>query len=292
MAHGPAEGGALRWADLRTRVVSAAVLAPLAVLIVWIGGIAWALLVILASAVLAFEWIAMCRTPPRAPAGLAVPLSLIATGLLAAAGEIRGALLIVTIGLGLACGLAVGRSAPRRRSASLAAGVVYIGLSAVAMIWLRQDDASGRANVLFLALIVWASDVGAYATGRLVGGPRLAPRISPGKTWSGAAGGLLAAVGVGYGAALWIANPAGNPLPLGRVALVSAALAMVAQLGDLLESALKRRFGVKDSGRLIPGHGGLLDRLDGFLAASPTAALLALIRRAQPPAVAVTPLLQ
>ena len=125
-----------------------------------------------------------------------------------------------------------------------------------------RSPARGAGVVLFLLAVVWSSDVGAYVTGRLFGGPRLAPSISPGKTWSGAAGGLASAVLVGAAAA---------GLGWGHVGLVMLAagvLGIAAQIGDLLESAVKRHFGVKDSGRLIPGHGGLLDRLDGLMAAS------------------------
>jgi phosphatidate cytidylyltransferase len=144
-------------------------------------------------------------------------------------------------------------------------------LAGAALLWLRADSAAGRANVLILLLVVWAGDIGAYVVGRCVGGPRMAPRISPGKTWSGAVGGLLAAVAAGLVAAHLL-----NDTATWRAALVAAGLAIVAQAGDLLESYVKRRLEVKDSSHLIPGHGGLFDRLDGLLAAAPVAALLAL----------------
>jgi phosphatidate cytidylyltransferase len=145
---------------------------------------------------------------------------------------------------------------------TLLAGLVYTALSVLGLGWLRSDPASGRPALLFLLALVWSSDVGAYAAGRLIGGPRLAPAISPGKTWSGAAGGLVATLVVGaIAAALWHG-------PAGPAMLAAAVLGVAAQLGDLLESAVKRHFGVKDSGRLIPGHGGLLDRLDGLMAAA------------------------
>ena len=153
-----------------------------------------------------------------------------------------------------------------------AAGFLYIAVGCVALLWLRADPLVGRANVLVLLLLVWASDVGAYAAGRAIGGPRLAPRISPGKTVSGAVGGLIAAVAVGLGAALVLSPPPHLP----RAGLLAAALGIVAQAGDLFESWVKRRLGVKDSGTLIPGHGGLFDRLDAVLAVAPAAALLAL----------------
>jgi len=148
----------------------------------------------------------------------------------------------------------------------LIAGIAYILLGAAALAWLRT---SGWESVLLVLLVVWASDIGAYLAGRLLGGPRLAPRISPGKTWSGAAGGLASALAVGLVAVSL------RPGPVGHALAVAAGLSIAAQLGDLLESGMKRHFGVKDSGRLIPGHGGLLDRLDGLLAAAPVAALLA-----------------
>ena len=159
----------------------------------------------------------------------------------------------------------------RRRNSRplMAAGLAWVAVAGIALIWLRQDSAAGRANLLFLAPVVWASDVGAYAAGRLLGGPKLAPRISPAKTWAGAGGGLLAAIAVG----LLIAALLG-PWNFARAALVAAGLGLAAQAGDLVESGFKRSCGAKDSGRLIPGHGGLLDRLDGMLAAAPAAALL------------------
>ena len=203
-----------RWRDLRTRALSALILAPVALLCLRVGGWIWAALVVVLAAGLGWEW----------------------------------------------------RALTRRASAMLAlAGIPYIGIAAAALIWLRLDPRVGWGNALFVVLVVWASDIGAYAVGRLIGGPKLAPSISPGKTWSGALGGLLAAALIGAlieGATL-------------RPATVAVALAAVAMAGDLLESALKRAVGAKDSGRVIPGHGGLLDRLDGLLAAAPVAALLA-----------------
>ncbi len=206
-----ANGG--RWSDLRLRVLSAAVLLPLALAALWVGGWAWAALVVLATLLMAREWMDLWTAPPR--------------------------------------------------PALVAGGWAYLALAAAAMLWLRGDAVAGRGAVLFVLLVVWSSDIGAYLVGRLVGGPRLAPQISPGKTWSGAAGGLLAAALVGASA-----GAAGIAL--------AVLLGLAAQAGDLLESLAKRRAGVKDSGRLIPGHGGLLDRLDGVLAAGPAAALLAL----------------
>jgi phosphatidate cytidylyltransferase len=151
---------------------------------------------------------------------------------------------------------------------ALVLGLPYILPSIAALLWLRAGPA-GLANVLFVLLLVWATDIGAYLAGRWLGGPKLAPSISPGKTRSGAVGGIVAAMAVGLAAA-WISGVA----PW-RALAVAAALAVVAEAGDLLESRLKRYFGVKDSGASIPGHGGLLDRLDAVLTTAPAAALLA-----------------
>jgi len=151
------------------------------------------------------------------------------------------------------------------------AGLMYVALAGAALLWLRTDPVGGRADVMFLLAVVWAGDIGAYLIGRWIGGARLAPRISPGKTWSGALGGLAAAMAAGLLVALVASDAAAW-----RGALVGAALGIVAQAGDLLESYVKRRLEVKDSGHLIPGHGGLFDRLDSVLAAAPAAALLAL----------------
>jgi CDP-diglyceride synthetase len=153
----------------------------------------------------------------------------------------------------------------------LALGFVWVGLPATALLWLRADPVAGLPNTLFILGIVWGSDIGAYIVGRLVGGPKLAPTISPGKTWSGAVGGLASAVLAGLAVAACL-SPGISPSHVIGPGIV---LGIISQAGDLLESALKRHFGVKDSGHIIPGHGGLLDRLDALLAVAPVAALLA-----------------
>jgi phosphatidate cytidylyltransferase len=155
----------------------------------------------------------------------------------------------------------------------LASGTLWIALPCVLLLWLAQRDGSGRATLLWILAVVWATDIGAYAFGSRIGGPRLAPRWSPGKTWAGLFGGMFCAALAGWAAARLIGAPAALPL-----VMLSAGLAIVDQFGDLAESVAKRRFGVKDSSDLIPGHGGLLDRLDGLLAVVPAVALLAALR--------------
>ena len=275
MAPAPAKVGSAGtppvWSDFRKRALSAAVMAPASLACIWLGALPWIVLLALAAGGLAVEWVRLCGARPAAPSGLAVPIAVLLAGASATAGEAGFGLAI----LGAAAALLWALALQGGRGARLAAGVPYIGLAAIALIWLRLDGVAGRANVLFVVLVVWATDIGAYLVGRWVGGPRLAPRISPAKTWAGAAGGLLAAIGAGLATARLIGGR-DEGSGLGHAALVAAGLGLAAQAGDLLESGIKRRFGVKDSGRLIPGHGGLLDRLDGLLAAAPAAAAVAL----------------
>ena len=239
-------------------------LAPIALLCLWSGGRVWEALVTLVAVGVAWEWVELGRSRPLAWPGVLVPGAVVLSGAAVAAG--RGSLALLLLGAGmLGAWLASG-------SRFLALGLLYVGVGALTLMWLRGDDGAGRANVLFLVLLVWASDIGAYIAGRLIGGPKLAPAISPSKTWAGAVGGLLAAALVGA----LVAVALGGVAP-GRAALVAAGFGVASQAGDLLESWIKRRLGVKDSGRLIPGHGGLLDRLDGLLAAAAVAALLGII---------------
>lgn len=257
-----------RWADLRTRVLSAAVMAPLALGCIWIGGVAFAALVGLITVGLSHEWLTLCRCPRSF-----VPVLIFATLPVAVACDAAGAPQVALMALAVATVAAVMFARGFGWGNLLALGIPYLGVGAVALVWLRQAPASGLSNVVVLLLLVWASDIGAYVAGRAIGGRRLAPRISPGKTVSGAVGGLVAAVAVG-GIAAMILGPGGVPW---RAMLFAGVTGCVAQAGDLFESLLKRQFGAKDSGSLIPGHGGLLDRLDALLAAAPALALLALL---------------
>ncbi|WP_303761812.1 phosphatidate cytidylyltransferase [Sphingobium yanoikuyae] len=158
------------------------------------------------------------------------------------------------------------------RAIKLALGILYICLPVMALLFLRGQTPDSHGLLLaFWALgLVWATDIGAYFAGRSIGGPKLAPRVSPSKTWSGLGGGVLAALLTGF----LLYRFADLPIQL---AAASGLLAVAAQLGDLLESAMKRRAGVKDSSNLLPGHGGVMDRLDGVVAAAPLAALLYLV---------------
>ena len=265
------EDGAKRWRDLRKRALSAAVLGPAAVACIWFGAEAFTAMVALAVAVLAWEWVHLCGRRTRVFPGLAVPLVVLVAGAFAVENHSRIALGVLFAGFLATWAGAhrMGRSLTQP-AGRLALGVLYIGLAGIALIELRHDTEAGRGNVLFLFLVVWASDIGAYMAGRAFGGPKLAPAISPNKTWSGAVGGLVSALIVGGGCALAF-TPAASVL---AIAVVVTLVSVASILGDLLESAIKRHFKVKDTSSLIPGHGGLLDRLDGVLAAAPVAALL------------------
>jgi phosphatidate cytidylyltransferase len=154
-----------------------------------------------------------------------------------------------------------------------AGGIIYAGGLALAPITLRSDVQHGLVALMFLFAVVWTTDIVAYLVGRTLGGPKLAPAFSPNKTWSGAIGGTAAAVlaATGLGLAVHLTG-------IGMIAALAVALSVAGQLGDLFESALKRRFGVKDSSQLIPGHGGLMDRLDAFVAAAVLAAAIGIGR--------------
>jgi phosphatidate cytidylyltransferase len=160
----------------------------------------------------------------------------------------------------------------RKASLLQAFGALYISIPVVALLWLRDDPVYGMATTFWLLAVVWATDTGALFAGRAIGGPKLAPTISPNKTWAGLFGGIASAMLVSLGAALWYGSSAVWPL-----VIAGGLLAVVAQAGDLLESRVKRYLSVKDSGGMIPGHGGLFDRVDGLLAAAPVLGLAYLV---------------
>jgi phosphatidate cytidylyltransferase len=249
--------------SLRLRVASAVVLAPVALFAAWFGPPLLSVLVAFAAAGMAWEWTRLCHDGRSDRSDWLVIGIVVASVVAAAFGT-------AMIGIGIAF-IASGMAALLNRTrASLAAGgVLWISLPCIALLWLASDPSIGRPTVLWILALVWATDIGAYAVGRAIGGPRLAPRFSPNKTWSGLAGGVVCAAAAGAVTALLLGSSA-----IGLVALLSGALAVVAQAGDLVESVAKRRFGVKDSSGLIPGHGGLLDRLDGMLAVVPAVALM------------------
>lgn len=259
----PAPDG--RGGELQRRILSAAILAPVALLAVHLGGIALALLMVAAAGALGWEWSRLCGFAPPRPLGVSLIVLLVAMVIAAQVGEAydASAAVLAIVAAGMAAASMVWATASLRWSA---VGLLYLGLPCVALLWLR---AAGADHVFWVLCVTWAADIGAFFTGRAIGGPRLAPAISPNKTWSGFFGGMAAAAAIGgiFGAALgtqgWSA-----------AAAAALAVALAAVMGDLAESGLKRRFGAKDAGNLIPGHGGVLDRLDSLLLAAPMAALL------------------
>jgi phosphatidate cytidylyltransferase len=256
--------------SLRPRVLSAVTLAPLPVAAIWFGSPWLPLLTALAGALMAWEWGRLCRRGRLGATGIAlvgVVLAAIATATLITPGL---SIVFAVVGAGIVFWLARGR--PDLDPQWTAFGALWVALPCICLLWLARGGPNGRATLLWILAIVWATDIGAYAIGRTLGGPRLAPRWSPRKTWAGLAGGAVCAGLAGWATAAWLGiSPA---LPL---VFLSAGLAIVEQFGDLAESLAKRRFGVKDSSGLIPGHGGLLDRLDGLLAVIPVVALLTMI---------------
>ena len=250
-----------RLSNLQTRVISAVVLAAVALSATWAGGIWFRLLAVAIGAAVFFEWATMAGRVAsiRQQAGSWVLVGLVLLAL--AVGMDAQTVFLGALGAALLVFL-YGRLAGEGGWLWLA--VAYAAIPAAALAFLRDGDAAGLWAILFLFAVVWATDILAYFVGRAVGGPKLAPSISPGKTWSGAIGGAAARVAAGIGVAAAAASPA-SPWLIGLAALL---LSVLSQMGDLFESGLKRRFGVKDSGWLIPGHGGVMDRVDGLVAAA------------------------
>lgn len=259
-----------RWADLGVRVTSAAVLIPAVLLDVWMGGIWFTLLVALLAVLMAHEWVAIVhggnslQFACHAAAAMVGALLLLETGMAGAA---------VALSVVWALSAAVARWQSVRPVIWQYLGVPYVGLPPLVLVLLRHDETYGVTVILWILAIVWAADSLAYFTGKSLGGPKLAPRLSPNKTWSGLAGAIA---GSAIASAVF-ATVAGLP-SVAILALLAALLAPVEQLGDLFKSALKRHYGVKDTGTLIPGHGGVIDRLDGLVAVAVAAALIGVAR--------------
>jgi phosphatidate cytidylyltransferase len=265
------------WSDLARRAASGLLLAAIALALAWWGGYPFALFWAAAALLVLGEWEGIVsRGAPSSAVG--PPLGAVAVvGAVAAAvwgSHVASVLLLVAGGAAVA---ALHRGRPFAVLSGL--GVPYAGAMAIPIIVLRDGSSTGLVAVLFVFAAVWGSDIMAYFFGRTFGGPKLWPSVSPKKTWSGFLGGTLC--GAAAAAACAFAAGFGQA---GLLFLVGIVLAVLSQGGDLLESALKRRFGAKDAGTLIPGHGGLMDRLDGFVAASLGALLIGLARNGADPA--------
>lgn len=246
--------------NLQLRVISAVVLGVLVLGLTWLGGLPFRILAAVISYAIFHEWIRMHRAGAAARLGfLPEVLMLACIGVLVAG---AAAWIMLALTAGAVCILSiVGRL--RQAGQSEAAGLAYAACSGISLALLRDGDAAGLLALLFLFAVVWATDIFAYFVGRALGGPKLAPSISPGKTWSGAVGGAVGGVVAGTLVDLFAGGDASPGL-----AFIALLLSVVSQAGDLFESWIKRRNGVKDSGNLIPGHGGVMDRVDGLVAAA------------------------
>jgi len=255
---------------IKARIISAAVLAPVVIGVIFLGSPWFDALIVLAVALMGFEWGRMAFAGPRIQVFFfSGALALVA---LLTATSSGGTAVLVMIGGAVAVSVSLLLCG---RNPVLLSVIAFCGIGAtgIGLIWLRGLPEIGIELLIWLLVTVWATDTGAYFSGKTIGGPKLAPQISPGKTWAGLIGGVVLAAA--WGAAFSSFSEIGSPFAL---ALVSAVLALFAQAGDLSVSVAKRRFAVKDAGRLIPGHGGLLDRADGLIGTAPlVAAMMALL---------------
>jgi phosphatidate cytidylyltransferase len=244
--------------EILIRIASAVVLVPIVLWIVTLGGAAFLVLISVCVALLSLEWALMATPKMAARMSTAIMLTILCGLFSAYLGH--PALALVILSFGTACS---GLYAYRLKAAWLDAayGALYIGIPAIVLIWLRESSDKGKDWVFFAFGIAWVADSAAYLIGKFVGGPKLWVKYSPNKTWSGFAGGLIA----GMLAAGILSDITGVFKTSTTASLVGLLAALATMAGDFWESMLKRRYGVKDSGQLIPGHGGLLDRVDGLM---------------------------
>lgn len=259
---GPA---AQRAAALRRRIASALVLAPVAIIVTMMGGWPFAIMAMMAGLAIVYEWGQVIDGRGVTINSALHALVVVVVAVVAQLGHPGLGLWAIAFGTLATVALAKERHQAARWPLL---GTPYVGLPVLSLLWLRMG-ADGDRHLVWLLGVVWSMDTAAYFVGRTIGGPKLAPGISPNKTWSGLIGGVVAS-------GLWglmVSVMTNRPGAMVTIGVLSAALGAWAQVGDLAESALKRRFGRKDSGNLIPGHGGMMDRLDGLLFAAPVAAL-------------------
>jgi phosphatidate cytidylyltransferase len=272
----PKDAGPAPQTEIVKRLVSGVGFAAIAIALAWAGLVPFALLVLIVAVVISWEWARVVRGTDfdltfvihAAAVAAATILSGLGFAALGLAALLVGAIIVVPVEFG-------------RRPVYSSLGVLYAGLPAIAILWLRGTDSAGFSAVLFLLLVVWATDTAAFVAGRLIGGPKLAPMVSPNKTWAGFGGAMVASALTAVVFALVRGAPPAS------LALTALAISVIAQGGDLAESALKRAFGVKDASALIPGHGGFMDRMDGIVAVAVAAGLFALFVNAHAPAEAL-----
>ena len=258
------------WSDLGQRLLSGIVMAALVLFLTWRGGLPFDLLIALGGGILCWEWAKIVRKTDFDELLVLHVIAVLSSCALVVYQYYSVALLVLLVGPALKFATTSDKEAGALGVSLL--GVPYIGLPIIAMIWLRGGAVYGFQLILYLFVIVWSVDIFAYLSGRSFGGPKLAPTISPKKTWSGFLGG----VGAGTLAGVLFVHYIGSHHLL-KTALLSLAIGVFSQLGDLFESVFKRHYKVKDASNLIPGHGGLFDRVDGLLFAAALAALIALL---------------
>lgn len=259
-----------RLADLLPRVLSSLVLMTAALLSVWLGGTAFVVIWIIGASAVGFEWQHLIGAERPALRAVLAVLAVAVAGTITAQDGIVAAVAFLAL-VGTLAALVAGDG---RRLWALA-GIAYAGALIVSVVALESSPDHGARAIVWLFATVWGTDVFAYFGGRLIGGPKLWPKISPSKTWSGTISGVVA--GAVFGAVIG-ARWFGDPLPVLPIFLLGLVTAIVSQAGDVFESCIKRHYGVKDSSILIPGHGGFMDRLDGFVAAATFATLVGLCR--------------
>ncbi len=266
----PATAAPSKWADLGVRALSAIVLIPAVLADVWAGGIWFHLFVALIGILMAQEWVTIVHDEDPVQFALHAAAAMCGALLPLDVG-LAGGLLAIAILAILSAALAYYRKpeGPRWRYF----GVLYVALPPIALVLLREDPQYGIAAIIWVMVAVWMADTLAYFSGRIIGGPKLAPRLSPKKTWAGLGGAMAGSAMAAVGVALALGLPS-----VMFLAVLAAGLAIVEQGGDLFKSAMKRHYGVKDSGRLIPGHGGVIDRVDGLVAVAMAAALIGTLR--------------
>lgn len=262
--------------NLALRVASAAVLGPAVLALTYFGGWPFLALCFLGALGILYEWTLLTAGNPEPRILIPGAIGLLAAALFAGAAlpNVALAVMVVSAVVAALIAFAARGDGARLQAASWAVGgVVYAAAALLGPALLRRDPQWGLGALLFLFATVWATDIFAFGCGRVLGGPLLSPSISPKKTWSGAVGGLVGGVAAGLGVAYTIGVG-----KLGIIGAMTLLLSVLAQAGDLLESAIKRHFDAKDTGTLIPGHGGLMDRMDGFLVAALAALVVGAIR--------------
>lgn len=245
--------------NLTLRILSALTLGPIVLAMAYAGDVYFLILTGLIVYLLGLEWSSICTEKMFGFNSAVMCAGLVGTVILIGIEQVNFAfyaLALTALVVAISGGLA-------RQGAWLACGVIFIGVPFTSLILMRSDVDLDRNFIFWLIAVVWSSDTGAYIFGRLIGGPKLAPTISPKKTWAGFYGGLVCCAAAGAATAIIV-----DAANIWVLSIFSAVVGLMAQMGDLLESWLKRKFSVKDSGNIIPGHGGLFDRVDGLMTAS------------------------